>query len=72
MTELRFNELHQENLLALYDVSLDIDQERQFSSDRISIPIIRFVMRFSELFPGDSIGTRNRYCEAKWKSPEIP
>jgi predicted nucleotide-binding protein len=68
MTELKFNELHQENLLALYDVGLDIDQERQFSPDHIAIPIMRLVVRFSELFPGDSIGTRDRYCEARWKA----
>ncbi len=68
MTELKFNELHHENLLALYDVSLDIDQERQFSPDHVSIPIMRLVIRFSELFPGDSIGTRDRYCEARWKA----
>lgn len=68
MTDYKFSELHHENLLALYDVALDIDQERQFSPDRVSIPIMRTIIRFNELFPGDSIGTRDRYCEARWKA----
>jgi predicted nucleotide-binding protein len=29
---------------------------------------LMLVMRFTELFPGDSIGTRDRYCEARWKA----
>jgi predicted nucleotide-binding protein len=29
---------------------------------------MRLVVRFSELFPGDSIGTRDLYCEARWKA----
>jgi predicted nucleotide-binding protein len=68
MPELKFSELHHENLLALYDVALDIDQERQFSPDWVSIPIMRTVIRFNELFPGDSVGTRDQYCEARWKA----
>lgn len=68
MAEVKFHELHHENLLALYDVALDIDQERQLSPDHVSVPIMRLVIRFNELFPGDSIGTRDRYCEARWKA----
>lgn len=68
MAQLNFQDLHEENLLSLYDVVLDIDQERQLSSDRLSIPLMRTVVRFPALFPGDSIGTRDRYCELRWKA----
>jgi predicted nucleotide-binding protein len=68
MPEVKFHELHHENLLALYDIALDIDQERQFSPGAVSIPLMRLVIRFNELFPGDSIATRDRYCESRWKA----
>jgi hypothetical protein len=68
MAELKFQQLHQENLLALYDVALDVDQKRQFSPDLVSLPIMRFDVRFPELLPVDSIPLRDHYCEARWKA----
>lgn len=55
-------------LLAIYDVVLDIEQEINIASDRPAIPLFRNVIRFPQLCPGDSAGTRDRYCELRWKA----
>jgi hypothetical protein len=55
MAEIKLQELHTENLLAILDVLLDIQQESQLNPDRIAIPIMRQIIRFSQLMPADSI-----------------
>ncbi|HWW17188.1 MAG TPA: nucleotide-binding protein [Candidatus Saccharimonadales bacterium] len=68
MAEIKLNELHSDNLLAIYDVLLDIEQERQLNPDLIAIPIMRQIIRFKQLMPADSIGLRDKYCESRWKA----
>ncbi len=68
MAEIELEELHTENLLALLDVLLDIEQESQLNPDQITIPIMRQIIRFSQLMPADSIGMRDHYCESRWKA----
>lgn len=60
-------ELSDENLLALYDVALDIRDELQIDDD-VVIPIYRQVVRFAPLCPASSIGLIDRYCEFRWKA----
>jgi DpnII restriction endonuclease len=59
-----------ENFLAILDVALDVEKELNISSDpeHIAIPIFPMIIRFSRLFPGDTIGMRDRYCELRWKA----
>jgi predicted nucleotide-binding protein len=57
-----------DNLLAVYDVLLDIRQETQMSGARINVPVFRSMIRFSQLFPMDSIPMRDKYCEIRWKA----
>jgi len=61
--------LNAENFLGVCDVLIDIDQEMQIATDRthVTIPIWQPIIKFSQLFPGDSIGMRDRYCELRWK-----
>jgi predicted nucleotide-binding protein len=68
VAEIKLNELHSDNLMAIYDVVLDIEQERQLNPDRIAIPIMRQIIRFRQLMPADSIGLRDKYCESRWKA----
>jgi hypothetical protein len=60
-------ELTAVNLLALYDVALDIRQELQMSDDPV-IPLWQPMVKFPVLLPLDSIGMRDRYCELRWKA----
>lgn len=71
MSEIELPKLHSENLLAIYDVALDIEQERQLNAGRIAIPIMRQIIRFSQLMPADTIGMRDRYCELRWKAAKL-
>jgi predicted nucleotide-binding protein len=64
----KLQDLHAQNLLAIYDIVLDIEEERQLNPDLLTIPIMRQLIRFSQLLPVDSIGTRDTYCEARWKA----
>jgi predicted nucleotide-binding protein len=68
MSEIKIEELHSENLLAIYDVVLDIEQERQLKVGRIAFPLMRQIIRFGQLMPADSIGMRDHYCESRWKA----
>lgn len=68
MTDIKLHELHAENLLAIYDVVLDIEQERQLSTNHVAIPIMRQIIRFTQLMPADSVGLRDKYCEARAKA----
>jgi predicted nucleotide-binding protein len=68
MVRPKLQELHAQNLLAIYDVALDIEEERQLDPDQVTILLMRQIIRFSQLMPVDSIGTRDNYCEARWKA----
>jgi uncharacterized protein (TIGR02391 family) len=59
------------NFLGIYDVMLDIKAEMNISSDRIIIPLLQNRVKFSQLFPVDSIGTRDKYCELRYKATKF-
>ena len=61
-------EMDNYNFLGIYDVILDIKTEMNISSDRIVIPLLQNRVKFSQLFPIDSIGTRDKYCELIYKA----
>lgn len=56
------------NFLGIYDVMLDIKTEMNISPDRIIIPLFQTRVKFPQLFPLDSIKTRDNYCEIRWKA----
>ena len=61
-----------ENFLAVYDILLDIKKEMEISRpDKVSIPLLQTYVRFRLLFPADSFGTRDHYCELRWKATEF-
>ncbi len=64
-------EMDSYNFLAIYDVMLDIKKEMNISPDRIVIPLFQNMIRFSQLFPLDSIGMRDKYCDARSKATEF-
>ena len=64
----RPQDLHAKNLLAIYDVLLDIEEARQLDPDRVVFALLPKIVRFAELMPADSIGLRDNYCEARWKA----
>jgi len=56
------------NLLKIYDVTLDIEQQLQIiNSTTIHIPCLPQMVRFQLLFPMDSIGTRRIYQDYRWE-----
>jgi len=64
-------EMDNYNFLGIYDVILDIKTEMNISSDRIVIPLLQNRVKFSQLFPIDSIGTRDKYCELRYKATKF-
>jgi len=57
------------NLLAILDVTRDIERELNISPDHIVIPVWQSVIKFIQLFPGpDSVGMRDRYCDTRHKA----
>ena len=56
------------NFLAIIDVAVDIETELNISPDRIVIPLWQSVIKFTRLFPGDSVGMRDRYCDLRYKA----
>lgn len=57
------------NLLRIYDVVLDINEQIQLThKTTVSIHLLPSIIRFDALFPGDTIGMRDKYCEARWDS----
>lgn len=62
--------LANENFLAVYDVILDIKNDMQLS-EKPKIPLWQSLIKFPILMPLDSIGTRDRYCEFRWKAVEL-
>lgn len=56
------------NLLKIYDVVLDIEQQLQIEgSSTIHIPSLPQLVRFQLLFPIDSIGNRRNYQDYRWE-----
>jgi hypothetical protein len=64
------NELSDDNLLAVYDVALDVRDELQIHDD-VVIPLYRQVVRFRQLCPASSPGLADRYCELRYKAVEL-
>jgi len=57
------------NMLKIYDVVLDINEQIQLANKTtVTINLLPHLVRFSILFPTDSIGFRDKYCEARWDS----
>src|SRR3989339_363770 len=57
------------NLLAIYDVMLDISQELNIAvDDFVVIPLLPPVIKFRQLFPGDSSEMRDRYYNTRLKA----
>lgn len=57
------------NMLRIYDVVLDINEQVQLTNKTsVLIHLLPSLIRFSALFPADSIGLRDKYCEARWNS----
>ena len=57
------------NMLKIYDVVLDINKQIQLANKTtVTINLLPHLVRFSILFPTDSIGFRDKYCEARWDS----
>lgn len=57
------------NMLRIYDVVLDINEQVQLTNKTtVTIHLLPPLIRFSVLFPADSIGLRDKYCETRWDS----
>ena len=57
------------NMLRIYDVVLDINEQIQLTNKTtVSIHLLPSLVRFSALFPADTIGMRDKYCETRWDS----
>ena len=56
------------NFLGIYDVMLDIKTELNISPDRIIIPLLQNIVKFTQLFPADNIVMRDKYCDIRWKA----
>lgn len=64
-------EMDNYNFLGIYDVMLDINTEMNISPDEIIIPQFQHRIRFGQLFPVDSVGTRGNYCEIRLKATKF-
>jgi hypothetical protein len=57
------------NMLRIYDIVLDINEQIQLTNKTtVSIHLLPSLVRFSALFPADTIGMRDKYCETRWDS----
>jgi len=57
------------NMLRIYDVVLDVNEQVQLTNKTtVTIHLLPHLVRFSVLFPTDSIGFRDKYCETRWDS----
>ncbi len=60
------------NLLKIYDVALDINQQLQIAgSNTVFIPSLPHMVRFPLLFPQDSIGTRRTYQDYRMEGADF-
>lgn len=64
------NDLTRNNRLALLDVLEDMQNELQINENDPSIPLMPQVIKHIELFPGDSVGMRDRYAELRYKAAQ--
>jgi hypothetical protein len=62
------SQMDNENFLGIYDVLLDIKRELNISPDDIVIRLMPQIIRFPSLFPADTIGIRDRYCDLRWNA----
>jgi hypothetical protein len=60
--------LDDEIFYAILDVALDIETEMLVGSEEIYVGIMRSAIRYPILLGVDSPGTRDRYCELRWKA----
>jgi len=59
------------NILRIYDVVLDINDQIQLrNKTTVYIHLIPSIIRFKALFPADTSGLRDEYCENRWGSIE--
>ena len=57
------------NMLRVYDVVLDINEQIQLTNkSMIHIPLIPPLIRFQALFPADTTGFRDQYCQNRLSS----
>lgn len=57
------------NMLRVYDVVLDINEQIQLThKTTVYFPLIPSVIRFRALFPADTIGLRDEYCQNRLNS----
>lgn len=63
------NRLAADNFFAVCDVAMDICAALQLAEgQRVRIPLIPDIVRFSSLMPADGINMRDRYCDFRWKA----
>lgn len=60
--------MDRQNFLAIYDVAQDIEGELNICAEPITIPLFQAAVKFGELLPVDSVGSRDRYCELRAKA----
>lgn len=59
------------NMLRIYNIVLDINEQILLTNKTtVSIHLLPSLIRFSTLFPADTIGMRDKYCETRWNSPK--
>lgn len=57
------------NMLRIYDVVLDINEQIQLThKTTVYFPLIPSVIRYRALFPADTIGLRDEYCQNRLNS----
>lgn len=57
------------NMLRVYDTVLDINEQIQLTNKtKVYIHLLPSLIRFNVLFPADTIGMRDKYCETRWDS----
>lgn len=62
--------LDADSFLAVYDVLIDIQKELNLAKQGapVDIPVMPQIIKFRQLFPGDSVGMRDNYCNMRWKA----
>ena len=68
LSVIKLRSLENERFYSVLDVALDIRSELDFHAATPTIQIMRSLVRYPELMPGDGINMRDRYCELRWKA----
>lgn len=69
---LNIDRLSDIGLLRLYDLSLDINEALELSpTDEIEIRFLPPIIRYRQLFPGDTPAMRDEYIEHRWRGLEF-